>query len=267
MSFLNKIFVSLFCLFSSTCIADNTSIRGVATAGVEEIFDNGGLILVSEKKNTILMYNTDPKVCGHCNFFVKVVNETSKRQTFLVEDLMVTDQWGRVIPVRKKKSVVKSKERANSRRSFFHALASAFEAVGTYDHAGKVNYQETSHSRSRTHAAVGNRSGTLAYTDVSSSSREVVKGEFVDHSLRTREIREMQGRHAYQAALIDHENAVNLEKARDYYIDNHTLVPGEIYGANFQVIVPKEIQQDLQFINISYVFAGEVYRFTYRVGR
>jgi len=68
-------------------------------------------------------------------------------------------------------------------------------------------------------------------------------------------------------ARHEYENEQNVESVHNYCIDNHTLIPGEVYARNFQVVVPKEILDDLEVINVSYVFASERYRFSYRVGK
>jgi len=168
--------VYLLLLMTATCSAGGMAIRGFSTPGVEQVFENGGLILLSEKENTVSMYNTTPKVDTTCNFFVRIVNESSDRKTFWFKDLVVTDQWGRLIPVRKKSSVVKSKRKSNSVREFFNALGNTSEAINTYDNAGKIKYEESSNACSSTHARVGRRiNGTTASANVSAVSRERVR--------------------------------------------------------------------------------------------
>lgn len=266
---MNKLLTTLctYLLMSTTlCFAGHgLPIRGIATNNVDEIFENGGLILASEKQHSIYMYNTTPRVSGYCNFFVEIHNESPHRETFYFQDLVVTDQWGRRLPVRSKNSVVKRQERENSTRDFFHSLSCAIDSINTEKKAGKVKYKEESRGYSKTKVRTGDRRGTVARTEVRSENYSRIKGEAVDEGMKRLELREMRREHARERAAIARENAVAMSNAMSYYIDNHTLMPDEVYGSNFQVIIPDDILDELEYIYVHYTFAGEKHTFSYRV--
>lgn len=287
-----KKLISYSLLLSLPTLSFAGNIRGIPTLDTHEIFENGGLILVSQKANTILMYNTTPKANDYCNFFVEITNESPDFETFYFDELVVTDQWGRKIPVKKKKTVIKNKEKMHFWENFFQAVVTSAEIADANKNAGKVKYTETTvtNAHANVNARVENRRDQIqghvipnqrgrvqtsvvstqrdisqANANIHVQSREEVKGEYVDEFARQEQLRRLHERQVIRAAQINHAQATSIHNAENFYLDNHTLKPGETYGANFQILIPKELKKDLQEIIISYYFAGEEYNFLYRV--
>lgn len=266
MKFFKITLYTLLTFASVNCFSANTyALRGVASAGVNEIFENGGLILASEKDNAIYMYNTTPDIRGACNFFVEIHNDSPHRETFYVNNLVVTDQYGIRLPVRSKNNVMKNQASKNSTRKFFHELGCLVDTINAEENAGKVRYHEEVNHTSHTRVSTRERAGVGTRSAIDTRSKTSVHGEYRDESMRQLELRQMRRDHAQKRAAIEQQSAHAMNNANNYYIDNHTLMPGEVYGSNFQVIIPKERLNDLQYIHVYYQFAGEAHSFCYRV--
>jgi len=262
---MKQVFIALLLLICSQSIFAERYVQPTFYAGQKEILDQGGSIILSNKENSVLMYQT----CGTIkyrrgNFMLAIFNETDEPVNFHFHDLKVTDQWGRPVRVVPKRELIKDKKRKRDGELFFLGIESVQDAVdskkaGVVRRASHTQYREKERFRSR---------GTNGWVDETfdrngaSRTHETLYSE----ALRRQELREARRDKAIRSHEVETEYRRWKEGLTNFYFDSTTLFPGERYQANFQIEIPSRVEKDLQYLIFTFNVGGEEHAFSYFCG-
>lgn len=231
--------------FSFNCYSDSF-IQPIKQYDQDEILVNGASVLMSKKSQTVLMYQTSEKIKkNHANFFFTVKNETALPVNLYFENLVVTDQFGRHIPVVHKNHQIARKRKEAKNLSILSGVCTGLELLSS-DSAGEVKYTETSVSHNRTGSSVTCREGTI--------HNEALRRQAVDEAVIGGAVRN----HEINEEFRSWENGLS-----HYYFDSNTIFPNSSYSANFQIRVPSHYEQDLTYLTFTYTLNGEQHAFKY----
>lgn len=259
--------LSLFSLFFilsvfNVCFAGK-NVYPVKDHGQEEFYVQGGTVLVSEKKHQVAMFPTNEKVCGHkCNFYFTILNRTEQPVNFLVGDLTVRDQFGRLLKVVSKHEQLDKKRSQKNCALFLSALNAGLQSYNAQQ-AGTVHYQSSTYGSGCSSYNSYNSNGSWTQGSIYGHGSSHTSGTMHIEGLRQQAQRQV----AFDAQVRD--NAIKTEYDyfehgySNYYLDTNTIFPGVAYGANFQIEVPRDIEKDLTHLFFTFDVDGEEHTFCF----
>lgn len=253
----------LFCsiLLNCHCFADRYIVPA-KYEDQEEIFIQGASITVSQKINSMSLYQTCKKIKHHkANFYFTFFNQTDHPLNLMFSNLRVTDQWGRPLRVLHKNELISNKKSQRDWNNFSSSLT-AFNDSLEAQKAGRVDYQSSTdssvHSHFNTQGSKGWNSGTAnSYT--STTTQGVVHCE----ALRQQALKQAENDAALRSELINNTYSEWKYGLSNYYFDTTTVFPGTTYGANLQIEIPKNIEKSLEFIIFTFAVDGEDHSFCF----
>lgn len=259
-----QFFLMLFLVALGECFGDRF-IHSTKYEDQEEVFVDGGSVIVSNKTNSVFMYQTSERMSDRGNFYFSISNETHSPINFCFSDLKVTDQWGRDIKVVHKKELIAAKKSAHNWQTFASLLCLGIESANAQN-AGKIHYQShtTDNYRANFNAYGSNQS--WVHGSVYGSGSSTTTGTVHCEALRQQAIRRVQddaGRRQEQIQAHYHDWEYRLN---NFYFDSNTIFPKTSYSVNFQIVLDKEVEKDLQYLLFTYQVGGEEHTFSYYCG-
>jgi hypothetical protein len=259
MKFKTFLFFSL--LFSNFCFSEKF-IYPTKYEHQEEILVQGASVILSKKTHSISMYQTSESLYNRkANFYFSVLNNTEKNVNFYFSNLKVTDQWGRDINVVDKSKLIAQKKSEKNWKAFGSALCTGLESMDAQK-AGTINYQTKTHenhySNYNIHGSNGWAHGSSYGVNSSTTTGTIHCEALRQHALRQVEINSQYRNDIIQMDYQNHEYDLN-----NFYFDSTTLFPGNLYAANFQIDIPKNIEKNLQYLIFTYDIGGENHTFCF----
>jgi len=251
----------LMLLTANTCFA-NHDIFPVKMDGQDEIFINGGVVIRSEKQFSMELYQTRSEIKnGKANFYFAVANNTNRLVNIHFNDLMVTDQLGNPLRVVTKNELLNSKKNCASWKHFFSAICTFADSCQA-DKAGDINYNETSCSSYNSRAS---RCGLGRVSCVNSNTSAIssTSGQLHCEALRQQAQRQVYEDASLRTSLIEQEYIDGEYAVKNFYFDSNTVFPNTIYGANFYVDVPRQLERGIQYIFVNFYIENELHTFCF----
>lgn len=259
-----KLFCIFFILACNACYAERFIIP-TKYDYQEEILVNGGSMLVSDKSNSVLMYQISETVKNRCaNFYFVITNKSEKPINFYHCNLRVTDQWGRPVRVISKKSQLARKRKAFNWQMLGAALCASSD-IANAQQAGTIHYQAHTHEHYNTNYNLYGSQGR-SHGHVAECGDTYTHGTFHCEALRQQAVRQAEIDSCYREAAIGAAYQGWVYGLNNYYFDSNTLFPNQPYGANFQIEVPDEIERNLQYLVFTYDLGGEEHSFCFYTG-
>lgn len=263
---LNKIKLVTFLSLSlcNCCFADSY-IQPTKYDDQEEVLVQGGSMIVSNKMNSVIMYQTSKKTYNRKgNFYFNLLNRTDRPINFYFSNLQVTDQWGRHVKVVHKNTLISNKESEMNWRLFGSAFCTTVDYINAQD-AGTSRYYAQNNSSSHSKFKVR---GSEGWVDSSASkySSSTTSGVIYNEGARQQAVRQAGIDASYRDNAIVAKCEDWKHALTNYYFDSTTVFPGSEYGANFQVDIDKDIEKDLQYLLFTYDMDGEQHTFCYYCG-
>lgn len=230
-----------------------------------EILINGGSVIQSEKRNSVVMFQTSPTIKGNrANFYFSFENRTFQPINLYTYNLRVTDQWGRQIRVIPKQELLADKNSQRNWTLFASAICAGMDSYNAQN-AGTVHYNSCTHSNSssyfHTHGSNGCTNGNV-YT----AGTSVTHGTIHSEALRQQALRQADqdaiARNVYISSVYNEWDF----KLNNYYFDSNTVFPSTTYGANFQIDVPNWIEKDIQYLLFTLDVGCEKHTFCFYCG-
>lgn len=246
---------------ATACYAEH-SIHPAKYADQEEILEKGGMMLLSKKNNDILMYQTQETIKkSRANFFFTISNFSDKTINLYTHNVRATDQWGRPIRIVPKRELIKNKKKETGWQLFSSGIISCIESDEA-NRAGKVTYRENTHAREHTHYRHrGGRTSASGVVDTHLDS--TTYGSIHNEAERQRALRAVRHESALREQAILNQQAHFEEGMQNNYFDAETIYPEEIFSANVQIEVPKNILKDLEFILFHFDLGEEQHSFAF----
>jgi len=244
-----KYVISFFVLFLSSMYVSGVEKNIIPTFydHQKEVLIDGGSATLSQKENSILMFQTSKNLKGRRgNFYFSMMNLTDESVNFYPSNLRVTDQRGRSVRVVTKEELLSSNRRENNTLLFLSAISTGLGAYNA-SNTGTMNYQ----TQSRTINNRGLYSTTTSYGTIHSEGlrQQAVRNVEIDGAVRNSEIKK---------DFKDTEYGIS-----NFYLDANTIFPESEYAANFQIDIPKEIETELEYLIFTYCIGSEEHSFCY----
>lgn len=256
---MRKYYLIFFLIFSGSAFSENY-IQPIKYCHQEEILINGGSVVVSNKINSVQMYQTSKTIKnGLANFHFIVINKTNNPINFYFSSLQVMDQCGRPLKVASKKELIENKK-CLKKWSLFGSMLSSGAKMVNAQNAGKVYYKSNSNSSFNSH------SHGLINSSVSEYASSTTTGAMEIEAFRQQAERQvlLDARHqdsSIEANYADFKYALN-----NFYFDSTTVFPGTAYAANFQIEIDRKIEKELQYVFFTYQLGGEEHTFCFFCG-
>jgi hypothetical protein len=210
----------------------------------EEFFTCGKAVLVTKKKNNVLLYSEQNITKNRkAELLVGVTNLTENHFNVYISNIKIFDQAGRAIDVIDKSECM---AKINSRKNwalFFSGLAGAASSVEAQK-AGDVTYSQYSSTNSWNKNSNTYTTGTI--------HSEGLRQEALRNSHAKTNIRNQ--------AIQDHANIL-LNSTEVSYFDTTTIFPGKTYFANFQIRMSSQVEKELEFILVHITVEDELFEF------
>lgn len=243
-------------LLSTTllCFADHC-IQPLKYPDQKEVLVQGGVILISEKTNCASIYQTCEEIENRkANFYFEVLNKGEHPINLYFQDLRVTDQAGRPIRIIPKQELIANKKSQANWRLFTSTLCEGIDTINA-EEAGRVDYYAHSTTHHRARRSVFGSEG-WAQGSVSASTTSTTHGVVYSEALRRQAVREAQeDAHIRNTAILG-ECAAWESNLRQYYFDSSTIAPNDLYGANIQIDIPRQVEKELEYLVFT-VYVGE----------
>jgi hypothetical protein len=259
-----KSIIYLICFaYSFSCFAESY-VHPAKYDDQNEILVQGASILVSEKVNAVMMYPTDETLGTNGNFYFALTNNTQQPINFYFYNLEVYDQCGRPIKVITQREQIDRKKSSANWNLFTSALCAGVETINAQD-AGKIDYQTTTYENRNTNILAHSNKGFI-HSSSNTAGTTVTTGTIQSEALRQQALRQIdmdaQIRNNQITAKYKNDEAC----LKDFYFDSTTVFPGMIFGANFQIEVPKKIEKELEYLFFHFDVGGEKHTFCYYCG-
>lgn len=259
----SKLIILLILGCSPFCYGES-SIHPTKYYDLEKIYLMGEPIFLSKKNNSVLMYQTGKKIKYHkANFYFALFNQSEKPINFLFTNLKVTDQKGRPVKVLHKNAIIEGKRKRKSLELLCSAIIAGLDDFNV-SQAGRVN--------AFSEANTSYFSNTSSYTSQGYMRNE--SSTYMTTNTTTTFYSDALQRQAERQVQIDYQNrVVAINRGFEsfcygmhrYYFDSHTVFPGRLYAANFQIYISKEMEEELEYLFFTYEVDGEEHCFCYYV--
>ncbi len=232
----------------------------------QEVLMQGASMLVSDKDNSVLMYQTSETIKNnHANFYFIISNKSDYPINMHFHKLKVTDQWGRPVKVISKRAQIAKKKNAKKWHMIGSALSTGVDIINAQN-AGHIHYQ--THTYDHTNTNYNHNSPHFwANGSVCQSGQSVTQGTVHCEALRQQALRqaELDGCHR-EMAIRNHYDSW-IYGLNNYYFDSNTIFPGNRYAANFQIELSSKVENDLQYLLFTYDLEGEQHTFCFYCGK
>ncbi|CCB87426.1 putative uncharacterized protein [Parachlamydia acanthamoebae UV-7] len=231
----------------------------------DEVLIQGALATISNKKNSLLMYQTCEKiVCNKANFYFSFSNLTDHPIHLYFSNLKVTDQLGRPIKVMHKKELIDNKKSEKNWKIFASAIYAGIQTANA-ENAGRIDYVSKTKKHSKTHFDVCDSRKRIHGT-VKESNKSVTKGTIHCEALRQQALRRVDEDSEKRDSLIQDNYKAWEYGLNHFYFDSTTVFPDTIYASNFQIEVPKQIEKELEYLIFTFETEGENHSFCFYCG-
>lgn len=248
-------------LCTQKCFADRY-IQPVKNEGQEEVLIQGGSVLVSQKKHTVLMYQTSEVTSGkRANFYIALMNKGAQSVNVLFHHLRVTDQHGKFVRVLPKEELIANKKSSADWKTAFCSLDASLKAQD----AGKTDVYTHTNTTNVYHTNTLSPQGMHGQSHVShgtSSAHTVVYSELA----RQQALREIQNEAIETTDQIAQEYAYWENGLSSYYFDSNTVLPNTTYGGNIQIEIPTKVDKNIEYLVFNLYVENEVHTFYFYCG-
>ena len=252
----------MLCLFFASNGFAERYIQPAKYDDQEEFFIKGAPFIVSDKINSVLMYQTCKTIKNRKgNFYFILSNKTDKPINFSASKLRVTDQWGRHIRIISKKEQIANKKRSRNWSLVASAICAGLDTMNAQN-AGNVTYQSQTYETQRTHVNTRGSEGWINTQSVSTTT-----GTAHIEGLRQQAQRQAFEDSAQRTHAISGEYESWEYRLDNFYFDTTTVFPGDEYAANFQIEMNKKVEKDLQYLLFTYYLDGEEHTFCFYCGK
>jgi hypothetical protein len=258
------IFVFSLCSFSNVCFGERYIIS-TKYDDQDEILVQGASIIVSNKINSIFMYQTSETIKNYrANFYFKFTNCENNPINLLFSNLKVTDQLGRPIKVMHKSELINDKKSEMNWKSIASALCTGLESMNAQN-AGKVDY--SSHTNSRSHSNFNAQSSRgWASGSANALSSSSTYGTIHNEAARQQALRQVQEDARYRNETIQNNYNSWEDGLNDFYFDSTTVFPDTSYAANFQIDLTKNVEKELTHLLFTFEIENELHTFCFYCG-
>ena len=223
----------------------------------QEFYIQGGMGILSQKRNSIIFYPTNECLMnGKANFYFVFSNDSDRYENILVQNVRVTDQFGRsvrLIPV--EEHLDRLRTSANW-KTFFNFAIGAVDLFSTQN-AGYVDYRKSNHRHVHGH---------IGRTPYGHHEHSYEEGAYYSRALQRAAEREAILSTTFRERGIHDEYQMRKFRYENFYLSSNTVPPRGVYSANFQVDVPKFMEVDLQYLYFTFDVGGEMHTFAMYCG-
>lgn len=256
----------LLCVWAlCNCCYAERYIKPLRNNDQEEILIQGASVIVSNKINNILMYQTCETIINNKgNFYFSTSNRTGRPINLYFSNLKVTDQFGRSVKVVHKNEILSKKRTEKNWQNFASCLSVGLESMKANE-AGKIDYRSQTHNNFNSNFRATS-SGEWATGSINGYSTSTTQGTIQCEALRRQALRQVEEDAVYRNNLIQATYDDWEYKISNYYFDSTTVFPDITYMANFQIELPSYIEKDLQYLFFNFEIDHEIHTFCFYCG-
>ncbi len=194
-------------------------------------------------------------------FILRVQITVESRLIFIFKNLSVTDQWGRPIRVLKKEEMIAKKKTKARWKQFASALCTGLQSYNAQS-AGDIKF----HSNTTDNYYFNGRSSVLGGWVNSSGNiygSSSTSGTIQCEALKRQAMQEVNMQGQLRSAMIEEECKEYESTMKSCYFDSNTLFPNVLHESIFQIAVPRNIENQLEYLFINLDVGGERHTFCF----
>lgn len=254
-------------IFSFECCLAERYIRPTKYDYQKEILVQGASVISSQKdESLVLMYQTSKTIKNNRgNFYFIINNKSCDALNFYFNNLKVTDQFGRYVKVVHKKELISNKNNKKNWQLFMSALATGAESTRAQD-AGRIDYQSNTNVHYNSNVKVFGSNGWATGSSVGNANI-ATKGSIHCEALRQQAMRQVQADADYRNDIIQANYDFDEYKLNNFYFDSTTIFPDAEYASNFQIEVPCDIENELEYLLFKFEVGNDIHTFCFFCGK
>lgn len=257
-----KKFILTICFICSVGFGSSYSIFPCKMEGQNELLMQGEKLIISRKQHGVLLYQTDRILKnGDCRFYLACSNNSDTPLNLYFQNLSVTDQWGRPIRVVRKEELIAKKKTKTRWKRFASALCTGLESYNAQS-AGDISFKtNTIDNYYLNGSSMGSNGWVNTYGNIYGSSS--TNGTIHCEALKRQAMQQVNLQSQARSAMIEDEYQDYEFAIKNNYFDSNTLFPNDLNERIFQISVPKNIENQLEYIFVNLDISGERHTFCF----